>query len=123
MRSSSSDIVRLLVQSEIEEFEYRDFASAFDAKLEEKLKEMDVANEGAAPAAPAPTVPANHRTPQKPERLEALPMRSRCRRMEGTRPVATPDMVDRPIDTLFQRLSKGNRADAEALPALFARLR
>lgn len=105
MGRAGSDIARLLAQSEVDGFEYRDFASAFDIRLEEKLKEMQVANEVTLSSAyPSPPV------------LES--------RKAGAaeRPAVQGQTDHRPIDALFQRLSQGGAA-TEPLPALFARLR
>lgn len=123
MGCAASDIARLLAQSEVDGFEYHDFASTFDVRLEEKLKEMQVANEAAVSSAPSLASHANRPVaemfdPHGGVAGKGLPRRINCPGLE------VPSLLrDRPIDTLFQRLSKGRDTEDEPLPALFARLR
>ncbi len=124
MGQTGSDIARLLAQSDVDGFEYRDFASAFDVRLEEKLKTMvapvempqDVPMSAAAIQRPAFTRPVN----QGVARAEAARRTAPSARAE--RPADRASASDRPIDALFHRLTTGGGSD-QKLPALFARLR
>ncbi|MDG5497650.1 hypothetical protein [Niveispirillum sp. BGYR6] len=133
MGRTGSDIARLLEQSEVDGFEYRDFASAFDLQLEEKLKTMAAPVETPATAPPAPEPPPVA-APQRPVFIR--PVIPGAARTETSRRSAQPSradrptdrvadrLADRPIDALFHRLATGGGEGADQkLPALFARLR
>lgn len=122
MGRTGSDIARLLAQSDVDGFEYRDFTSAFDMRLEEKLKTMTPPVEVPADV-PLPTVaipsPVLSRPPQQGmARGEAARRTAPSARIDRSAEQAN----DRPIDALFHRLATGGSAD-QKLPALFARLR
>ncbi|SNR84538.1 MULTISPECIES: hypothetical protein [unclassified Azospirillum] len=128
MGRTGSDIARLLAQSDVDGFEYRDFASAFDLRLEEKLKAMAAPVE--TPAATLPVIEPPVPAPQRPVFIR--PVAPAAARGEGVRRSAQPSRADRPtdrtasrpIDALFHRLATGGGEGADQkLPALFARLR